>query len=85
MTRVVRIVADTPCCSMGGMAHVALGVWIPCTGSLVPRLMLGRGVDYARGWSLVGTEIAPETQGSGETEYVPHTRGVERDRVCVQG
>ena len=70
MTRVVGIVAGTPCRDMGGMTHVTSRVRPPCTGSLAPRPRLGRGVDYALGWNLVGAEIAPETQGSGEAESV---------------
>ena len=68
MTRVVGIVADMPCCSVGGMAHVTSRVQPPCAGSLASRPRLGRGADCARVWSLVKAEIAPETQGSGETE-----------------
>jgi len=63
---VVGTVVDTPCCSVGGMAHVISGVPPPCVGSLMLRMRLGRGVDCARSRGSVGARIAPETKGSGE-------------------
>jgi len=62
---VVGTVVDTPCCSVGGMAHVASGVRPPCVGSLTPKTRFGRGVDCARGQGSIGAGIAPEAKGSG--------------------
>ena len=75
---------STPCCSMGGIVHVASGVWPPCIGSLVPRPGLGRSVDCARGRGSVGAEIAPEAKGSSETESAPEAKGSGETEIAPE-
>ena len=53
-------VGGAPYCGVGGMAHVASGVWPPCVRSLAPSLGLERGVDCARGWGWGEALIALE-------------------------
>ena len=72
---VVGTVVDMPCCSVGGMVHVASGVRPPCVGSLMPRTRLGRGVDCARGRGSVGAGIASEAKGSSEMEIASEAKG----------
>jgi len=73
MMGVVGIVADGPCCSVGGMAHVASGVRPQCTRSLTLRPRLGRGVNCARGWGSFGMGDYARSPGLG------------RGRACVRG
>jgi len=55
-----------------------LEAWFRDRGSSEALIALEAG-------ALVKAEIAPETQGSGETEPVPKIQGVERGRVYVRG
>ena len=84
MMGVVGIVVDTPCCSVGGMAHVALGVRPPCIGSLVSRPRLGWSIDCALGRGSVGAEIAPEANGSGEAEIAPEAKGSGETEIAPE-
>jgi hypothetical protein len=93
---VVRIVVGMPCCSVGGMAHVASGVRQPCwkpgteaeawaERSLRSRPGLGRGGDCARGQGVGRGGDRARGQGVGRDGDCARGKGVGRDGDSTRG